>query len=242
VQGKKLFLPGIGEGAPKAVPLGVYRVGDGVIATIPGEPTKQAGLIANTIVLDALSETGVTHSAIGGLALDYIQYITTPAEYGAQSYEGASTLYGKFSASFLNERLDELARALAAGRPAPAPYAFDASYGVKPDGPAYGPGSPTGTLTAQPALRDGVVTLAWTGGANGTDRPVDRPFIAAERLVGTRWRTVDSDLGLDMIWRVDDAGHYTLEWRPATTIPRGTYRLHVTANRYELISDQFALA
>ncbi|HEX6389591.1 MAG TPA: neutral/alkaline non-lysosomal ceramidase N-terminal domain-containing protein, partial [Solirubrobacteraceae bacterium] len=31
VQGNKLFAPGVGEGAPAAVPLGVYRIGDGVI-------------------------------------------------------------------------------------------------------------------------------------------------------------------------------------------------------------------
>ncbi|HEX6389482.1 MAG TPA: neutral/alkaline non-lysosomal ceramidase N-terminal domain-containing protein, partial [Solirubrobacteraceae bacterium] len=207
----------------------------------PGEPTKQVGAHANAAVLDVLRASGVRHSVIGGLALDFIQYITTPAEYGAQSYEGASTLFGKYSATFLNERFVELATALARGTAAPAPYPFDVSYGVKPDGPPYPPGADRGRLTSQPRLRDGVVRLAWSGGANGADRPVDAAFIRAERRVGSRWRTADSDLGLDMIWRVDDKGAYTLEWRPARTLPRGTYRLRVTATRYELISDAFAL-
>jgi neutral ceramidase len=242
VQGVKVAAPGVGTNGPAAVPIGVYRVGDGVIATIPGEPTKQTGVLVRKAVLDAMPGSGVTHALIGGLALDYIQYVTTPAEYGAQSYEGASTLYGKHEATFFQERLAELGKALASGAPAAAPHAYDPSYGVKPDGAAYPAGADKGTLTAQPALSGGVVTLAWTGGASGADRPVDQAFIRAERIVGKRWRTVDSDLGLDMIWRVDGAGHYTLQWRPAKTVPSGTYRLRVTATRYELVSDRFALS
>jgi hypothetical protein len=113
---------------------------------------------------------------------------------------------------------------------------------VHPDGPDYPAGADHGALTAQPAAvvpRMGRATIAWTGGPMGHDRPVDRSFIRAERLVGHRWRVDDSDLGLDTLWRVDDQGHYTVEWRPAPTLPTGTFRLHVTATRYELISNTF---
>ncbi len=245
VQGTKLAVPGIGTNGPPAVPVGVYRVGDGVIATIPGEPTKQIGVHVRKAVLDAMPRSGVTHALIGGLAFDFIQYVTTPAEYGAQSYEGGSTLYGKHEGTFLQERLAELGKALAEGKPAPAPHPYDPSYGVKPDGPPYPAGADKGTLTAQPAkqaARGDVIKLAWTGGANGSDRPVDKAFITAERSVGKRWRAVDSDLALDMIWRDGGAGRYTLEWRPARTVPAGAYRLRVTATRYELISDTFELS
>jgi hypothetical protein len=240
VQGNKVIVP-VGD-PPPAVPVGVYRVGDGVIATIPGEPTKQVGVGVRDAVLGALRGTGVTHALIGGLAFDYIQYITTPAEYGAQSYEGGSTLFGRNSATFLQERLAELGAAMKDGKAAPAPYPLDVSYGVKPDGPAFGAGAPSGTITAQPAAtvaRGGTVRLAWTGGGRGADRPVDRAFIVAERRSAGRWRTVDTDLGLDMLWRVDDAGHYTLTWDVPASAKAGTYRLRVTASRYGLVSGTF---
>ncbi len=241
VQGNKISIP---VSPPPAVPIAVIRVGDGALASIPGEPTKEIGTRVRAAVLDTLRGVGVTHVVIAGLAYDFIQYVTTPEEYGTQSYEGASTLYGKNEGTWFQERLAELGRALAEGKPAPAPYDFDPSYGVKPDGPAYPPGADHGSITAQPAgsvARGGKLTMAWTGGPSGQDRPVDRAFIRAERRVGRRWRVDDTDLAIDMLWRVDDQGHYTLEWRPAPTLPTGTFRLHVTATRYELISNTFAV-
>ncbi len=242
VQGRKIQLPIASP--PPATIVGMYRIGDGVLATIPGEPTKEVGVHVRKAVLAELAGRGVKTVTIAGLAQDFIQYVTTPAEYGTQSYEGASTLYGTNEATFLQERLVELAKAMATGGPAPAPYPLDTSYGVKPDGPAFESGAASGAITAQPAgsvERLGKVALAWTGGANGVDRPVDRAFVSAQRIVGKRWRTVDSDLALGMFWRVDDQGRYTLEWQPAATVPTGTYRLRVTATRYELISSTFAV-
>ena len=244
VQGDKVYINGIGPNQP-AAPYGVYRIADGVIATVPGEPTKQEGVNIRKAVLDAMAGSGVTHAIIGGLAFDYINYVTTPAEYGAQSYEGGSTLYGKNEGTFVAERLGELGKALAGGGPAPDVYPMDVSFGVKPDGPAYPPGADHGAITEQPAgavtRGSDTVKLAWTGGPDGADRPVDRAFVRAERRVGKRWRVVDSDLNLYMLWRVDDQGHYTLEWDPPRTIPRGTYRLHVTATRYELASNRVSV-
>ncbi len=240
VQGGKVIIP-VGD-PPPAVPLAVYRIGDRAVATIPGEPTKQVGVHVREAVLGAMRGSGVSRVVIAGLAGDFIQYITTPAEYGAQSYEGASTLYGKNTATFLQERLAELGAALTTGAPAQAPYDYDPSYGVKPDGPAFGSGADNGTLTKQPAAtvaRGGAVDIAWKGGANGTDRPVDKAFVSAQRIVGRRWRTVDSDLGLHMLWRVDDRGDYTLTWDPPATVPAGTYRLKVSASRYELLTSTF---
>jgi neutral ceramidase len=239
-QGDKIYLP-TGPN-PGAVPFGVFRVGDGVLASIPGEATKEEGERVRAAVLDALRPAGVTHVVVAGLADDYINYVTTPEEYGQQSYEGASTLWGPNEGTFVIERLAELGRDMDEGKPAPNPDPFDPSYGIKPDGPDYPAGADHGTLTAQPEAvvpRMGRATIAWTGGPMGHDRPVDRAFVTLQRHVGKRWRNDDSDLGLAMLWRVDDQGHYTALWEPAASLPTGTFRFHVTATRYELFSTTF---
>ena len=82
--------------------------------------------------------------------------------------------------------------------------------------------------------------MAWHGGPDGEDRPVDKPFVIAERLVGGQWLVQDTDLGLNMLWRTSDAGDYTLEWHP--TVPSGTYRLRIAATRYGLTSQEFQIA
>jgi hypothetical protein len=96
----------------------------------------------------------------------------------------------------------------------------------------------------------------WRGGASGTDRPLDRAFVSVQRLTGGRWRTADTDLGLRILWRVDDdkpklsgaprfrrgeAGGYTAWWEPAPSAPSGRYRFEVTARRYRIVSRSFHL-
>jgi neutral ceramidase len=196
-------------------------------------------------VLAALAPLGVNQVAIGGLSDDYIQYVTTPAEYSWQSYEGGSTLFGPNEATFVQERLVELAADIADGKPAPSPYNLDPSYGVHADGPVYPAGASSGTITSQPARsypRLGQAQLAWDGGPSGHDRPLDKPFVLAQHRQRGKWTTVDTDLGLNMLWRVDDSGHYTVEWEVPLSAAPGMYRLVVTATRYTLSSAPFTVA
>ncbi|MCW2957813.1 MAG: hypothetical protein JWP18_616 [Solirubrobacterales bacterium] len=241
VQGNKIVA--IGASAAKAVPLSVTRIGDGVLVSVPGEPTKEVGVRVRAAVRGPLGPKGVKHVVIAGLANEFIQYIVTPEEYGEQSYEGASTLFGRNQATFLQERYAELAGQLASGAPAEPPYPLDVAYGVKPDGPAYPAGADSGTLTGQPAAasvaRGADVKITWTGGPSGRDRPVDRAFVSAQRIVRGRWRTVDTDLALHMLWHVDDKGAYDATWTVPGFVPPGTYRLRVTATRYELVTRTF---
>jgi neutral ceramidase len=240
VQGDKVVVPA-GD-PPPAVPISVLRIGDHALAALPGEATKEMGARVKAALLETMGGAGVRRVVIAGLAGDYIQYITTPEEYGQQSYEGASTLFGVNEATFLQEHLVDLAARMVHGEPAPDPYPLDPSYGVHPDGPPYPAGAAQGTVTGQPAgevQRLGHARLAWKGGPSGHDRPVDAPFVHAERRVDGRWETVDTDLGLAMLWRVDDHGSYEVTWEVPLTAPTGTYRLAVTATRYELASQSF---
>ncbi|MEA2348022.1 MAG: neutral ceramidase [Thermoleophilaceae bacterium] len=241
LQGDKVIIP-VGD-PPPAVPLSVVRVGDQAVVSVPGEATKEVGVRIKAAVVKAMRGAGVHRAVIAGLSGDYIQYITTPEEFMAQSYEGASTLYGVNEATFLTERLTALAKDLAKGKRAQKPYKYDPSYGVKPNGPGYPKGAAAAQVAAQPdgsyRPRDHA-KFSWVGGKDGYDRPLDAAFLVAQRRVGGGWKTVDTDLGLHMPWRVDSEGRYSAEWQ----IPKGTageYRIAVRANHYHLASSSFAI-
>src|SRR3954471_6000767 len=183
VQGDKFVIPGAGN-PPPAVPIAVVRVGDHVLAALPGEPTKEVGARIKQALLGALAPFGVRGAVIAGLADDYVQYITTPEEYGQQSYEGASTLYGKNEGTFFVEQLAALGKDLADGKPAPDPYPLDVTYGVKADGAPYPAGADHGTALAQPVAQVERLrhpAFAWQGGPSGHDLPADRAFVSAQR-------------------------------------------------------------
>ena len=88
---------------PSKLPLQLMRIGDVVIAGVPGEMTTMAGRRLREALVKqydaARSGTSkgsnpVETVVISGYANAYAQYITTREEYAKQHYEGASTLFG----------------------------------------------------------------------------------------------------------------------------------------------------
>src|SRR4051794_1086935 len=226
---------------PTAVPLMVVRLGDRAVATIPGEMTVEMGRRTRAAVLGALAAAGVKRVTLAGYANEYLHYFTTPEEYEMQHYEGGSTLYGKYSSNLIKDDLTTLAGDMARGAAAPAPVSFDPRNGVLPDFTPYGSGAASGKASAQPAnvRRLRRATFAWKGGERGLDRPFDRAFVSVQRLRGKRWQSVTDDLGLQILWRVDDSGRYTAEWQVPLAAAVGRYRFVVTARRYRLVSRPF---
>jgi hypothetical protein len=103
-------------------------------------------------------------------------------------------------------------------------------------------GAASPTVASQPAPtahRLGHPTFSWRGGQRGYDRPLDHAFVLVQRRVRRRWTPVDSDLGLQILWSVDDNGVYSAEWEVPLSAPRGTYRFVVHANGYRLESSSF---
>jgi len=238
-QGHKNGIPLDASMVPKAVPLAALRVGDGLIVTLPGEPTAEVGARVRAAVRQA---TGLDRIVVSGLSGEFIQYLTTPEEYDRQHYEGGSTLYGPLSSNLLRQELVELARRLVSGQPAQAAYSLDPTNGVTPNGPPYGRGAASGQIAEQPArtvTRFGHVAFGWRGGPYGLDRPVGRAFVVVQRRVGERWRTADSDLGLGTLWKVDEDGNYRASWEVPRDAASGRYRLQIRAKRYRLTSRSF---
>jgi neutral ceramidase len=226
---------------PSAAPLMVVRLGDRAIATIPGEMTVEMGRRTRAAVLAAIAPTGVKRIALAGYANEFMHYFTTPEEYDMQHYEGGSTLFGKYSSNLIKDDLTTLAGDIATGRPAPEPATFDPHNGLTANFTPYGTGAGSGTVVAQPAAvrRMRRASFSWQGGARGLDRPFDKPFVRIERKGPRRWRPVTDDLGLEILWRVDDSGRYSAEWQVPLAQRVGRYRFVVTANRYRLASRSF---
>src|SRR4051794_5907024 len=235
-------IPGGATASPPATPRMVARVGDRLIATIPGEATAEMGRRVRAAVAAAAAPLGIKDVALAGYANEYLHYFTTPEEYDMQHYEGGSTVFGRYSSNLVMGDLATLASSLARGAPAPPAYAFDPRNGVVPDLRPYEPGADHGDITAQPRAvqRMQRAQVAWRGGERGLDRPLDQAFVRVERRSGRRWRTATDDLGLEIVWRVDDGGGYTAQWQVPLSAQRGAYRFVVPATRSRLESAPFA--
>src|SRR3954447_25350218 len=204
-QGDKIVI-GAPLDVPKAVPLMALRVADRVVVSVPGEMTSEMGRRLRKSVLDASAGSGGTTAVIAGLANEYADYFTTPEEYDAQHYEGAATVYGRASSVAIQDSLVALTKALDAGRAAPAPYEYDPVNGVAGSGGPFPKGADSASVVSQPpdsVQRLGHPAFSWRGAPHGYDRPLDRAFVNVQRRDGESWRSVESDLGLDILWSVD---------------------------------------
>lgn len=243
-QGVKIqSVPDTGGTFPTAVPLTTAQVGDRAILTIPGEMTSGMGRMLRSDAEQAVAGSGIDRVVISGLANDFIQYFVSPKEYDRQHYEGGSTLFGRASAIFIEERLINLLERLLAGRAAPDPDEDERRNGIPDDAAPFGAGATSAAAIEQPAKTHRLDRAAfrWQGGPDGTDRPLDRAFVVVKRRVGGRWRGADSDLGLRMLWSVDEDGVYRVLWEAPRSAPLGRYRFKVRANGYRLRSHAFRL-
>ena len=75
---------------------------------MPAELTTVAGIRLKKTVRRL--RPNLSDLQIVGLANEYLCYITTPEEYAKQDYEGAATLYGKYSSPVLNYLYDDMLR------------------------------------------------------------------------------------------------------------------------------------
>lgn len=119
------------SGTPKKFDLGVYTLGGNsglAFVTLPGEFTVSLGARIKNSIGNVL---GIPEVVLIGLANEYLQYFTTPLEYNAQHYEGASTLYGQVAGLYVEGKLADLA----AKKAGTVNYKQDRCYKVGPKTP-----------------------------------------------------------------------------------------------------------
>ncbi len=103
---------------PHINPIQLLRIGSLAIAAVPAEFTSRAGRRIKQNIQAAMG-AATSHAVVSGYSNGYSGYVTTPQEYGAQHYEGASTLYGPNTLDAYIQDLVALAQALANGSAAP---------------------------------------------------------------------------------------------------------------------------
>ena len=123
----------------------MLRVGNLVMLIIPGELTTMSGRRLREAVRAKLISQGVigedAYVVLAGPANTYAHYVATPEEYGVQRYEGASTIFGKWT---LDSYIDKYGSLVS--------YLADNATGQPPSDPA--PADQTGKAIS---LRTGVV-------------------------------------------------------------------------------------
>lgn len=186
------------HGFPEVAQLSVARVGAMLLAAVPAEMTTMAGAMMKRAMRD--SALHGDSLALIGLANGYMSYVTTDAEYGAQHYEGGSTLYGPRTAAVLAGALGALVAALGrAGDRSPhttidslTAYPGKSSpILARPDaGPA--PGTVARTVLELSCAGD-TLRARWLDVYPGRLVPADGPVVRIERHVDAGWRTVSWD-------------------------------------------------
>jgi len=253
-QGPKFPLA-FGPLVPAGGPVSMWRIGTLGIVGLPSEVTKQMG-VRITDALRAEAGAPLSRVALAGLSNGYISYTATPEEYEACHYEGSFTLFGRRQGAAFLAAARPLVGPLIAGGPAPAgdtePPSLAFSTGPAPTLRATPDAGDAITQPAATVSRHGRVGFKWKGGDPNVDAARGRTFVTLQRRVGSAWRTVGTEDGVNDTTVFDDADDsWTETWQLGTCDPAGRHRFVVTgravtasgaqATDYTVTSDEFVL-
>ena len=99
---------------PQVLPMQLVRIGSVGLAGVPAELTATAGRRLKQTVLATFGGV-LRHCAVAGYCNGYSGYVSTREEYGAQHYEGASTLYGEHTLMAYQQVFSAFAAAMGGG-------------------------------------------------------------------------------------------------------------------------------
>lgn len=245
------------EWQPKIVSTQMLKIGNVMLAAVPGEFTTMSGRRLRTVIRNsALQSTAGGEEVkviVAGLANMYTSYITTPEEYEIQRYEGASTIFGPHTLTLYLEQFSKLTQAMLGDEqvePGPEPpHLEDGTLmslqpGVVFDGHPFS--ANFGDVRTQPrgSYQCGdVVRVRFQTANPRNDRMAEKSFFTVEREVGdggefkvvatdANWETRFYWTRTSLIW-----GHSEVRFQwdiPEGCVP-GAYRIrHFGQARYLL--------
>jgi neutral ceramidase len=239
---KGIVLPGalINRALPvvaQRAPVQLLRVGPLYLIGIPGEVTITAGLRLRRTVAGIVG-ADVADVLVAGYSNGYIHYVTTPEEYDAQQYEGASTLFGRWELPALQQTAAALATAMESGSTldaGPPTVDLSARHRPRPDrlGPdASPPGASFGDVVLAPRERYGSgrrVTVIFVAAHPCHNLRRGDTYLDVQRLEDDGWRTVydDGDWSTRFTWRRagKDGSEVTISWDIPDQVGPGPHRI-----------------
>ncbi len=242
-QGPKPILFETGTGEPpmqsQIRSIGIARIGQLVILTVPAEVTTMAARRLKETVRKELGDW-VGHIVIAGYVNGYAGYVTTPEEYRLQQYEGGHTLHGQWTLPAYRQTTAILARAMEAGTSIENSVVYDdwrgkASETALHDGRADGlpeEGTFGDALSRQQtsyAPGDAIVAEFRSGNPTANHAALHN-FLEIERQSEGIWTSVanDGDWETKIRWRTESEADQLIAqviWETPGDLQAGTYRI-----------------
>lgn len=226
-------------GTPHVLPLQVIKLGQLVIVGGPAEFTIVSGLRIRRSVAEALGMP-LNNVVMQGYTNGFSQYCTTPEEYDAQNYEGASTLFGRYTLPAYQQEFTALAAAIHTGAevedpgPAAPPATATLSITRPPVVDSPGPGREFGHVLSQPEpayIGGETVSVDFVSAHPKNDLRRNGTYLEVQRRVDGRWRRHldDNDWVTRFHWAATNPltgeSTATITWEVGRNTPRGRYRI-----------------
>lgn len=236
---KEVLLPvGKLDLVQQKLPVQLVRIGQLHLVGMPGEVTITSGLRLRREVAEVVG-ADLEDVLVQGYANAYAHYVTTPEEYDAGEYEGASTLFGRYELPAFQQTVHRLARHMVTGTvPALGEKERDRSGSQLPavqgkvvaDDPQLF--KKFGDVLTKPKASYGRgehVEVTFSGAHPNNDLHHDGTYLTVEREAGGSWQRVadDSDFATRLTWKRDgiSASRVTIAWHVPSDAAAGTYRV-----------------
>lgn len=256
-QGSKEILLPVGplDMVQQKLPVQLVRIGDLYLVGIPAEVTVVSGLRLRQAVAEAVG-TDIDHVLVQGYANAYAHYLTTPEEYEAKEYEGASTLFGRYELPAFMQTAADLGAAMRDGVEVPlgekerdrSAEQFPSLQGaVVADAPPLGKGYGD-VLTAPGATyRPGEqVSVTFAGAHPDNDLKHGGSYLTVEQRTPDGWRRIadDSDWSTKLHWERYGiaASKVTITWDVPDDVAPGSYRIRYFGDARSLLGTVRAIS
>jgi neutral ceramidase len=231
---------------PQILPVQLLRIGQLALAAQPTEITTMAGRRVRETVVQSLSQAGVSHAVVASHSNAYASYVTTPEEYAAQEYEGASTHFGPHTLDGFLQEFRRLGEAIFNGSAVPQglyPKDYKLTQltlqpGVMHDAAPRGKKFGDVLSDAEASYRVGAkIAVEFVGAHPRNDLLTMSDFAVVEKKTGTAFSQILGDRDPQLIFRWQRTrgaeSKVTITWDTKDAEP-GEYRI-----RYRGVAKSF---
>ncbi|CAK5278266.1 unnamed protein product [Mycena citricolor] len=233
--------------SPSTVDIQMLKVGNVVMAIIPGELTTMSGRRLRAAIRSQLISSGIlgedAYVIISGPANTYAHYIATPEEYNVQRYEGASTIFGRNTLPAYIDKFTSLVPWLADKAPSAAPVsdaappelqskALSLQTGVVFDGTPIGKhfGDVQTDVLSTPYHAGDTAHALFVGANPRNNLRLEQTFLYVDQFSSGAWKPVRSDSHPSTIYQwarvntLTGTSTVNISWTIESGTPAGTYR------------------